>query len=329
MFKKFALACLALLLAGCALNAPTPNPARKSGVIRVAFPTSGDSADVPSFMAHELLRAQGYDVQPIFFATPDLSVAAMANGEADFSNGSTRTHWAAIEKGADIVTIVEQAGNVWSLMARAELKTCADLNGKKFGVQSAGSISNALLQAYFKKVCPNATLETLYIQGSDTRAAAMDAGEIDGAPLQLADVTNFLRQKPGKYAVLFDFAKSLPQLKTNGVYVRRAFATKNPDTVRDYIRALLTVHRNLRENPQLLYDAQVKYLKLEPEQAKEIGDTYLAHNIWKANGDLTPEDVKYSLDFFVEIGSVPPGLDASKIADVSFLNGVLQEIGSK
>lgn len=329
MAKKLYLLVMLCMLAGCALNAPTPTPGRKSGTIRVAYPTGGDTADVPSFMALDLLRAQGYTVEQNHFATPDLSVAAMASGEADISHGSTRTHWAAIEKGADIVTIMEQAGNPWSLMARADLKTCDDLNGKKFGVQSSGSISNALLQAYFQKICPHVTPKILFVQGSEARAAAMDAGELDGAPLQLADVTNFLSQKPGKYAVLFDFAKSLPQLKTNGVYVTRAFAAKNPDMVRDYIRALLTVHRNIRENPQLLYDAQVKYLKLEPERAKEIGDTYLAHNIWKANGDLTPEDVKYSLDFFVEIGSVPPGLDASNIADVSYLNAVLDEIGRK
>ncbi len=329
MLQKFFILTLTLILVGCGLNAPTATPASKSGVIRVGFPTNPDTGDVPSLMAQELLQAQGYTVQNIIFATPDLEVAALSSSDVDITNGSTRTHWAAAEKGVDVVTLMEQAGNVWSLVARAELTGCADLDGKRFGVQSAGSISNALLQAYFKRVCPNAKPQTLFIQGSDVRAAAMDAGEIDASPLQIADITNFNNRAPGKYAVLFDFAKSLPQLKTNGVYTRRAFAMQNPEMVRDYIRAVLTVHRNIQQNPQLLYDALVKQLKMEPATAKAIGDTYLAHNIWKPNGDFSLDDAKYTLDFFVEIGSIPPGLDASKITDVTYLNAVLDEIGRK
>lgn len=325
--KIFGALGIAVILASCALNAPTATPSNKSGTIRVSFPNNGDVADVPSFMAHELLRAQGYDIQPLYFANPDLNVAALANGESDLSNGSTRTHWAAVQKGADIVTLMEQAGNVWSLVARADIQSCEEFDGKRIGVQSAGSISNALLQAYVKNICPNSTPQTLFVQGSDVRSIAMQKGELDGALLQISDVLQMDKQAPGKFPTFFDYAAKLPQLKINGVYTRRAFARQHPEMVRDYLRALLSVHRSIRQNPQLLYDALIKYLKYDADSAKQVGDTYLAHNIWDVNGEFLPEDAKFSLDFFVEIGSLPPGLDAAKIVDMSYLNAVLDEIG--
>lgn len=329
------LLCAALVLVGCVGNGlppipvPPPPPVKKSGVIRVGFPTSPDAADVPSLMAHELLKAQGYSIERTDFDNPELVVAALAEGRIDISNGSTRTHWAAAQKGADIVTIMQEAANEWSFVARADITACADLNGKKLGVQSAGSISNALLQAYLSQNCPEAKPQVLYVAGSENRIVALQAGELDGTLIEIAEGLQLEKAAAGKFPVLFSFARALPQLKTTGIYTSRAFGTKKPEIVRDYLRAVLTVYRSVRENPQPLYDALQKQLKWDAATAKEIGDAYLAHNIWNVDGDLSQDDVKYSLDLFVKTGSIPPGLDPAKITDTSYLDAVLNEMGRK
>ena len=184
--KIFVLVILvALAVAGCTQNAPVTQTAKKSGAFRVGFPTSPDVADVPSVMAHELLRQQGYMVEESDFESPELEVAAISNGDLDISIGSTRTHWAAAQKGADIVILMQQAGDEWSLVTRADMKACPDLNDKRFGVQSAGSISNALLQAYLTLYCPDVKPRVLFIAGSDNRAVALQAGELDGTLMEI------------------------------------------------------------------------------------------------------------------------------------------------
>lgn len=334
MGDKMSLSCKIVALAGTILlffggcSAPPAILAVKP-TLRFGYPTEADTADVPSLMAQELLKAQGYTVERHFFASPDVEVAAFAKGDIDLDHGSTRTHWAAAAKDADIVILSEQAGDVWQLVTRPELKMCADLDKQKIGVNSAGSISNALLQAYVKQNCPDSAPESIFLSGSENRAAALQAGELDGAMLELADVLEFERQAPGKFNVLLNFAKALPALKTNGIYTSHTFAQAHPDAVRDYLRAIVQVHRAIRQNPQTLYDAMVKYLKMDAATAGRVGEAYLAANVWDVNGGLKAGDAAYSADFFAQMGSIPEGMDAAKLEDLTYLNQVLDEIGRK
>lgn len=280
-------------------------------------------------MALELLRTQGYDIETTHFASPDLSVAALANGQMDIGNGSTRTLWAAISKGAPLRTVMEQTGTLWSLVTSSELAGCDDLGGKRLAVNSAGSISKALLDAYLQKNCPDIKPEIMFIPGSDNRVVALQTGEIGGALLELADALELERQAPGRFRSLVNYAQAFPRLKTTGVHVNRAFAEKYPDSVRDYVRAMLTVHRQIKENPQPLKDALVKYLGVDAGRANEMAGAYLKSNLWDVNGGLTREDVQYSVEFFTTAGSLSEGLNAERVADLSYLNAVLDEIGRK
>ncbi len=246
-----------IVLASCAApSTPTPE---KSGTFRVGFASEVDFGDLPTLMAHDLLRAQGYTVEPQFFANADLEVAALAQGALDFGNGSTRTHWNAVAKSVPLVTVMEQTANVWSLVAKTGIKTCADLNGRRVAYSSAGALSAALLKAYLGQNCPEAKPEILLIPNSSARAAALLAGESDAAPLELADVLQMQQKAPDKLHTLINFAQALPQLKTTGVHVRSDFAKQHPEQVRDYLQALLSVHRDIRANPNLVQDAAVNF----------------------------------------------------------------------
>jgi ABC-type nitrate/sulfonate/bicarbonate transport system substrate-binding protein len=118
-------------------------------------------------------------------------------------------------------------------------------------------------------------------------------------------------------------------LKATGVHASRAFAEQHPEAVRAYIRALLLVHRAIRANPAELQNGVVKFLGLDPKTAETIAQAYLARNLWDSNGGLTPADVQYSIDFFTKAKSVPEGLTVEGVADLSYLNAVLDEIGRK
>ena len=327
MNKLLVCLCAGLLwLAACTSQTVTPAP--KSGTLRVGFSTEADVGDIPSLMAHDRLRAEGYSVETNFFSAADVQVAALTQGSVDIGNGSTRTAWNAVGKGAEIVTIAEQAADVWSIVVSNEIKTCADLQGKRVGLTSSSSLNAALLKAYLKN-CPGTEPQILTIANSSARAAALLAGELDATPLELADVAELNEKAPTRFHTLVDFATELPRLKTTGVHASRAFLQKNPELARAYLKALFHVHRDIRANPQLLTDAIVRYLKMDAATAKRLGEAYLARNIWDPNGGMTPEGVAYSVDFFTQTGSLPEGLSADKVSDLSYLEQVLAEIGRK
>jgi len=220
---------------------------------------------------------------------------------------------------------MEQIRNLWSLVTVTGLKECRDLTGKRIGVNATG-VSKAVFEGYLKQNCPDAKPDTLFIAGSDNRAAALQRGAIEGSMMELSDLIEVESRAPGRFHGMIDFGEANPKLKTTGVHVSRAFAEEHPDRVRAYVRAALTIHRQIAKDPAALSDALVKHLQFEKKHAQEIAEAYLKHNLWNVNGGLTREEVDYSLNFFINGGSVPQGLTAAAVADTSFLDSTLQEM---
>ncbi|MFQ5855417.1 MAG: ABC transporter substrate-binding protein [Anaerolineae bacterium] len=295
--------------------------------IRVAYPSIVDMEDIPSVMAHQLLVEQGYAVTPTFYAQSELAVEALARGDADFGNGADRTFWAAISKGANIVTIMEQAANGWAIFAIPDIQTCEDLGGRRFAQHSEGAVSKAMSDAYILENCPGTEPEILIIPGSENRAAALLAGEIDASPVELADAVQIELQRPGEFHVLANFAVDVPKLKTTALYVNGDFAAEHPEAVKDYIRALLTVHRQIVKDPDSLIAEASKWLAIDPEVLPKVVEAQFAANSWDVNGGLDEDSIQFSIDFFTNAGRLDPGLTVDDVADLSYLNEVLDEIG--
>lgn len=325
---------LSLVLISCSTQAPpTPTPQASApsnkGEIRMGFTSEADLGDVPVLMALDLLAQQGYTITPTYFSTADVAVTALANGDMDMGTGSTRTHWAAISKGGKIRTLMEEVGIAWILLTTPAIKTCQDLDKQRLALNSAGGLSTALFNAYVQTNCPTAKPQVLYIPNSQTRLVAFAKGEADAAMLETSSVLEIERDSPGKFNRLVDFAKELPRLKTTAVYANTDFAARHPESVKDYIRTLLGVHRRIKENPDLLKAAVVNDLKFDVKTASALSDAYLSSNVWDVNGGMDQDAVAYSIDFFTKTGSLAPGLTVNSVADLSYLNGVLSEIGRK
>jgi NitT/TauT family transport system substrate-binding protein len=295
----------------------------------VAFSSTADLGDLPTLMAHALLAGQGYEVVSTFFARAQLAAEALARGHADIGNGSTRTYWAAIGKGAGIATLMEQVGNGWSIVAVPAVRSCADLHGRRLAISGEGSVSGAIAVAYLRSRCPGVEPQVAIIAGSEHRAAALVSGRIDATALELADAVHLGFRAPGRFRTLVDFSTDLPGLKTTGVHVNREFLASRPRIVEDYLRALLVVHRRVRERPELLAEEARRRLRLDPGVLPEIVAAHLRTNAWDVNGGLTEAAVRDSLQFFVRAGSLRPGLTAGQVADLAPLERVLHEIGRR
>jgi ABC-type nitrate/sulfonate/bicarbonate transport system substrate-binding protein len=284
---------------------------------------------IPSIIAHERLAFLGYSVTPTFYAQSEMAVAALARGDADIGFGASRTYWVAASKGAPVFAVMEQLADVWFIMARKDISRCRDLAGRKLAVHSEGGVAKALCEAYIERNCPGTRPQTVLISSSENRAAAMLAGEIDAAALLLADVIRVENRAPGTFAVLENFARDMPGIKTELIYVNRKFAGANARVVHDYIRTLLQAHRMVADNPKLLADKAASILKTEPELVSQMVKRHIEENAWDGNGGLTEGAVQDTLNFLTASGKLSHGLTSSQAADLSYLNRVLDEIGRK
>ncbi len=308
--------------------APSPKPAAKAPVtIRVAYPSQADFEDIPSLLAAERLTGRGYKIETTFFAQPELAIEAISRGAADIGNGSARTYLRAIQKGAPIRVIGEQAGNSWSVLAVRSIRACADLDGKRLAIHSEGAVSTAMLRAYLQKQCPQARPNLVIIPGSENRAAALLAGQIDATPAELADVVQVLAKRPSDFHVMANFARDVPELKATLFYASTRMIAEAVDAVQDYVETIVQVHRDIARNPKLLEDAAPKYLSIERELLPAVVKAHMDANAFDPNGGLSAAAMEFSIRFFTDTGDLDPGLTVSQVADLGFLEKALARLG--
>ena len=208
---------------GCEAPAPTDRP-----LIRVSFSSQPDMDDLPTFLSHAALEAEGYTVEETFFALTELGVEALVRGNIEFATGAVRSYWAAAGRGARIRTVMEHVTNGHRLVANRRITTCAGLDGRRLALQSENAGGTALFRAYLAKQCPSVRPQTLLVPQSENRAAALLSGNLDAAVLELSLFLWLERQAPGQFHILDDFAARWPGLTVTGVHVN----TDLPDSTR-------------------------------------------------------------------------------------------------
>jgi ABC-type nitrate/sulfonate/bicarbonate transport system substrate-binding protein len=307
----------------------TPGALARSGEIHLGQRGTAGVKDLPWLMAIDALRAQGYTVEVTELAKGELVAEAMAQGDIDIANVTPSIAWAAIAKGADIRTVAGNYDNAFYLAVKKEQQTCRDLDGRSLAFSSRQATGYILFEDYIKEHCPGVTPQILLISQSPSRVAALQAGEIDGAYLELEDWLALERQKPDDFHVLLDFGKEYPDFLGSGFCARGTWAEQHPEMVKDFARALITFQRELAANPERLQAEIMKLYEMDAAEARRLAEAYLAAGIWDLNGGLTGENIQYTIDAMAVDGALPAGLKADGVANLSYMNAVLDELGRK
>ena len=282
-------------------------------VVRVAFPSSLDIDDVAALLAFEKMQDEGFAVAPTFYAQGELAAAAVAGGQADFGVGASTVWLSAIQAGEPLVGIMEQTANGWSVMGILDVTSCEEIGGMRTAIHSEGSVSTAMLRAYIDENCPGTEPNYLVIPGSENRAAALMAGEIDVTPSELIDSIRVMELRPGEFHRIANLAVDLPGLKTGGYWVRTDFAEGNPEAMSSFIRNVLEIHRRINDEPEWFVEQVPRFLEMEDEDIAllpAIVDALLAIDNYPVNGGLTLESGQFTIDFFTNSGRLDSGLNS-------------------
>jgi ABC-type nitrate/sulfonate/bicarbonate transport system substrate-binding protein len=300
---------------------------RKSGTIRFSLHDTTDVKDVPWLMALDALEEQGYTTEVVAFGKSSLIPPALIRRDVDVASANATLAWAAIAQGADIASVVGRVNTSFYLITTIDVHSCSDLEGKILTFATRQSVGYVMFEEYLAQNCAGITPEILLISGSANRVAGLELGEVDGAYLELEHWLRLQEIAPGEFHALIDFAKEFPVVQISTFSVRRQWAEENREQLEDFLRALLVAHRSVIADPQLLRDGIVKYLSIDAARAQELAEAYLLEEIWDPNGQLSSENVQATLGFLSAGDIVPADLQVEDVADLSFLNAVLDEIG--
>jgi NitT/TauT family transport system substrate-binding protein len=303
--------------------------AQKAGTLRVSLQGAPGARDVPFLMALDSLKEQGYAVEIVNFVRSDLIAEALLRGDLDVGSVNPNTLWVAIAKGAALRTIGAKSGMTFRLVAKRDIRTCRDLQSRAVAFAGTRATNKAMFDSYLTTRCPGVTPAIVMIPESSNRLAALQTGEIDAAMLDLEEGLYVADQAPEDFHVLVDLAKEFPEIQFSSFAVPTVWAEQYPETLRDFIRALLVMHRRIVEKPRLLQAEIATRMALDMAEAQNVTDAFLAANAFDPNGGLTEQNVQATIDFLTDVGSLPAGVRTQDVADLTHLNAVLDEIGRK
>jgi ABC-type nitrate/sulfonate/bicarbonate transport system substrate-binding protein len=328
--SSFVALCAAVLSAACGRAAPAPETATvgaRATTIRMEVGGTPDATDIARLIAVETLRAQGYAVETLNYADDALMFVGMQQGDVDVASVSDLVGWNAIAQGAPALALLDESRMTVLLAADASIRTCADLHGKPVGTGPVGGGNMLMTHRYVETTCPGTEPQYVRIAGgSPVKLAALAAGAVNATTLELYDWVELPPAYAGRFHVLAWYSDVFPGLTSISTFVRRDFADSYPETVRDLVRAILQARRRIQD-PAVLAEELAKRLGLDPVRARKTAEAFLERQVWDVNGGYTMERLQSHIRFYVDAGALPPTIEAGDVADLSYLEAVLREIG--
>ncbi len=164
-------------------------------------------------------------------------IAALHDGTADISHVATPFLIQAALAGSDAVAIAAEFNSpVYSLVAKPENRTYADLKGKLIGIAAEnGSITIAIRKLLALNGLRKEDFRTRFVDGTPDRLSCLTAGDCDAVPL--GQPQDFVAMRRG-YRLLGLSTDAVPEYLYTVTAARRSWAAANKDTVVRYVRAL-------------------------------------------------------------------------------------------
>jgi len=173
-------------------------------------------------------------------------IEALHDGTADISHVATPFLIQAALAGSDAVAIAAEFNNpVYSLVAKPENRTYADLKGKLIGIAAEnGSITIAIRKLLARNGLRKEDFRTRFVDGTPERLSCLTAGDCDAVPL--GQPQDFVAMRRG-YRLLGLSTDAVPEYLYTVTAARRSWAAANNDTVVRYVRALSAAFRFIRD----------------------------------------------------------------------------------
>jgi NitT/TauT family transport system substrate-binding protein len=217
-----------------------------------------------------LFRKNGLEVEVIVTGQGGTAgISALLANDIQMVNSAGDVLVAAALRGGDTVMVASVVNKgLQRLVSKPEIKTPADLKGKRVGVTRIGAVSHSVLLMMLHRWKMNVNdVQVLQLGSSPNMLASLDKGGVDAAVLTIPSM--FVAEDRG-YRVLLDMADTDIYYLHTMVATTRQYIKANRDKVlrflRGYVEGIAFVKHNKRES----LDVVRKKLRLGPEQERNL-----------------------------------------------------------
>ena len=253
-------------------------------------------------------------------------VEALHDGTADISHVATPFLIQAALKGSDAVAIASEFNNpIYSLIAKPEIKSYADLKGKLLGMAAeTGSITISIRKLLAMHGVAAKEYQSKFVDGTPERLSCLTAGDCYAVPL--GQPQDFVAMRQG-YRQLGISTEAVPEFVYTVTAARRSWAGANKDAVVRYVRALSAAFRFIRDPAKRDEVARtiVETTGFAEANARLTLSLYFEpeRNVLPFAGEIDPKGMAAAITFMAEADVLKTPLPApERFVDLQYLQAV-------
>ena len=246
------------------------------------------------------------------------------NGDVDVTHVATPFLIRASLAGSDAVAVAAEFNNpIYSLVAKPEIKSFADLKGKLIGLaDEAGTITISTRKLLALRGVRKEDFRVKIIEGTPARLTCLKKGECDAVPL--GQPQDLLALKEG-YRLLGLSNEVVPEFLYTVTAARRSWAEKNKDAVVRYVRGLATGFKFIRDpaNRKAVVKTIVETTNASAEVAEQTLALYFQpeRNVLPKQAEINVKGLAQVIAFMAEAGTIKQPLPTpERFVDLQYLH---------
>jgi ABC-type nitrate/sulfonate/bicarbonate transport system substrate-binding protein len=219
----------------------------------------------------KLFDKNGLDVEVLYLAG-SLGQSALLANETQLAVYTGLLLTPARLQGADVVMVASFLDHLLSrLVVRPDIRSAADLKGKKLGVTRFGTASDFGMRLIVSRLGLNPDTDVAILQIGDNpmRVAALQTKIIDGA---IFDPPDYKKAVEAGGHILMNLEEVAIPYQHAGLVTTKKFIATRPDIVKRAVQSIIEGAALVRRDPETAKRALAKRLRIKDE--RELDETY-------------------------------------------------------
>jgi NitT/TauT family transport system substrate-binding protein len=293
----------------------------------IKFALPGNSMGyLPLFVAvhRGFFKDEGLDIE-LPRLIPAMAQNALLAGEVQY-HGLADSGLRLAARGLPIKAIFYGADRpMYYLVAQKEIRSVAELRGKRIGVSQFGGTSDLSARLALKHFGVEPEKDALLIQigAEGTRMAALRAGSVSAIIVPVPAVAILKREGYNEVS----FVGDVMEFASNGYSTTDQRIKEHPQEVKKVVRALYRGLRYAKENPVGTIDVIQREWKVAAEIAK--GSYQAIVKALNDDGIIGEKQLKIHFDLIRRVEKNIGEIPVSKVVDFTLLRDVKRELGGR
>jgi len=303
-------------------DAPWKNRDNKEITVKAGFAKGMTGIANQFAIAKGWYKEAGINLDLLDVANP---VSAFGAGEVDIADGDPGTYIPAIANNVPIkiVSNMWRSKGAYWIIAKPEIKTWADLKGKKFGTASpTGGMKMTALEVLSKNGINGSKDVELIANGTyQTAYATLTAGDVDATIIHQPYAT--IAKKAG-YTVLGKTWEYMPKYNTGVLVATQKLINEQPDTVKRLLEVYFYANNYAKTHLDEFLPWASKYLNVDEATAREAIESEIV--LWENDPIVDTNRLQVTEDLLTKYNMQKQSYSVTNVVDNQFAEQIAKEL---